>query len=272
MGVPAIDTSFIGTFAYMRPATTIQLADVLPYFHTYQQYSEYVDGVMRIYETGGESGTYCDVYVRIRTDGWIMAFFPDDAHQGQACWGSYPWILENYDNRGNLLWWGHACTGSGNPPANSTRLGRALSELWDAVKANSDNPTYVFDYADVGYYDYEHTTAAKIYIFGVTRSGSSGITVHWYFTIPVGTTLLSGHANWSSQSHYNCCTAQLKINVGTGKEYTFYSTDQPTSCEVLNAAPYIYDEGIQNDMQSLLGAKSGYPGYMSHGLVLFADG
>jgi len=204
MTVPALDTSKIGTFAYLRPATSIQLADALPYLHAYQQYSEYVDGVMRVWDTGSQSpepNNYCDVYIRIRTDGWMMSFFPrnkDDPPLSHSVW-----TLEHYTNRGDLLWWGHTCEEDGNPPTNATRLGRALYELWEAVKTNSDNPLYSFNWDDVRYYDYEFPSAAKIYVFG--RYWGSG--TYYYFTVPSGNEVYSCVFNLGSDRY-----ARIKLN------------------------------------------------------------
>jgi len=281
MTVPALDTSFIGTFAYIQPAMSIQLADALPYFHAYQQYPEYVDGVMRIWDTGSESpapNNYCDVYVRIRTDGWMMAFFPDDAHQGLACWSPYDWVLGRYLNRGDLLWWGHRSDNIGNPTTNATRLGRALAELWEAVKTNSDNPTYVFDYADVGYYDYEYTTAAKIYVFGKTiKAAANTFNVYFYFTTPVGTDILVSDINYGYRCvAANTAKARLMINQGTEKEHTFFNLLGDCSSNGFiseDIAAYTYEEGVQNTVYLYVSSMYDFrPAYISTGIVILADG
>lgn len=289
MTVPALDTSFIGTFAYIQPATSIQLADALPYFLTYVQYPEYVDGVIRIWDTGSESppnpNNYCDVYIRIRTDGWMMAFIPDDAHQGLACWSPYDWILGNYENRADLLWWGHTSSSSAVPTTNATRLGRALSELWTHLKDNSDNPTYVFSYADVGYYDYEIITSTKIYVFGQTYNVGTNQSVHryYYFTVPIGTNIQAACTNFgykiSSPDTIYDVTGYMIINEGTAKEHTFFSFVEIRNIEHVtngylgeDTLAHIYDGGVQNKMHTY---------HMKHGagtvcinsaLVIFADG
>jgi len=271
MTVPALDTSFIGTFAYIQPATSIQLADALPYFHAYQQYPEYVDGVMRIWDTGSESpapNNYSDVYVRIRTDGWMMAFIPDDAHQGLACWSPYDWILSKYYCRGDLLWWGHHSETGGNPTTNATRLGRALSELWDVLKTNSDNPTYEFDYADVGYYDYEHTTSTKIYVFG-KRCWHT--TVYYYFTAPIGTNVQAVFFDFGSG--YSV-PAYLNLNgvvidrFGGG---TLYKSGRTEGFWVSSDYTLrINVGGVQNTVALYNDSSIGY--YAYGGTVIFADG
>lgn len=53
--VPGLDTSKIGTFAYINYGGAIDITgdDLLGRFHAYEQHSSYVDGVMRIWDTGG---------------------------------------------------------------------------------------------------------------------------------------------------------------------------------------------------------------------------
>ena len=272
MSVPALDTSKIGLFAYIQPANSVQLADALPYFHAYRQYTEYVDGVWRVWDTGSQSelpNNYCDVYVRLRTDGWMMAFWPRNVNDPPASHDD--WTLEHYNNRGDLVWWGHNSSTIGNPPTNATRLGRALYELWQVVKANSDNPDYTFDYADVGYYDYELTSAAKIYIFGRSDGGSSKDT-YYYFTVPVGTNLQCAYMNYGWVEKLS--TVWTKINEGTAKEKLIDTPDTYSngfkSEDVLDN---IFTEGIQNTIHTHLkcGA-SGCVQQFNGAMVIYADG
>jgi hypothetical protein len=247
-----------------------------------------VDGTIRVYDTGS-SGYYTNVYVRIRTDGWIMAFVPEDVEVGNACWGAYPWILDNYTNRGDLIWWGHLHTAVGNPTADSTTLGKALSLIWDQLKTNSDNPTYTFLYTDVGYYDYEHITSTKIYIFGghVYRSGTAGTTEqYYYFTIPVGTTLQCAYGNGSyylyggGYAHLNAY-GKFLLNFGTANELTLFSEVSNTS--VKQSAGFLTTDiinktfigGVQNEIFAHVSADYGggksYE-YVNTSIVAFASG
>lgn len=80
MTVPALDTN-IGMFAYWKATgvTEVLKADILPLLHSYTEYPEYVDGTIKIFDTGA-SGSHPNnhslVWVRIRTDGWILAWLP----------------------------------------------------------------------------------------------------------------------------------------------------------------------------------------------------
>jgi len=259
MTVPALDTSFIGTFAYLHPCTSLQLADVLGRLQSYQQYAEYVDGVMRVYDMGVLGG-HTDVYIRIRTDGWMMAFIPDDAHQGTACWSPYAWVLDEYTCRGDLFWWGHLYVNAASPTTNSTSLAKALELLWTDTKANSDNPSYDFDWTDVGYYDYEFTSATKIYLFG-DRSYTG---TYWcYFTIPIGTTLYQLCASYAAYRQAGSATGH--VNHGTDKVYTVFSVVSSTGefLSVIIPSVNIYTGGVQNNSRLYLGNGTGHLGYVA---------
>jgi len=267
MTVPALDTSKIGVFAYLQPATSIQLADALPYFHAYKQYSEYVDGVLRIWDTGSQSpspNNYCDVYTRIRTDGWMMAFWPRDVSDPPASHNA--WTLENYNGRGDLVWWGHVSSTTGNPPTNATRLGRALYELWEAVKENSDNPEYSFSYDDVGYYDYELTAATKIYIFG--RSDSCKDHKYFYFTVPEGTNLQCAYINYGWKGG----DIWIKINEDTEKEKMIDTpTDESNGYLVEDVLANIFTGGIQNVIHTYTKYYGVYT-WLNTAMIIYADG
>ena len=290
MTVPEIDTSNIATFSWWRQegCTEIRLADVVGYLHSYDQYPEYVDGTIKIFDSGGDSAlpnNYNLVNVRIRSDGYILAWFAKTLTTGQtADSGSGTTLtdsgceIENYhdavpramfanelagnmleftsgalngnkytiksntistillhvkyaedistsvstvtpgdtynisSNRGNLIWWGHDCKGVGNPTNQSTRLGRAIYQIWDQVKANQiGGDGAVVDYNDVNYYDYEYTNATHLYIVGQSKSKYSGIANHYfYFTVPSGITVYlccltkgSGHEVYNAYNYLN---------------------------------------------------------------------
>lgn len=227
--VPGLDTSKIGTFAYIDYGDGIDITgdDLLAHFLDYQQHNSYVDGVMRIWDTGGQSGepddNYCDVYVRVRTDGWMMAFFPDDAHKNDNWFG---WTLDNYENRADLVWWGHTSghicqpNPGGFPPQDSTRLGRALFETWEAVKADPDNLKFDFSYSDVGYYDYEYQSAKSIYIFGCGRSIGTGSSYYYYFTIPLGTNVYTTRFSYGCDGSLNAYLNEVPLKRYNGDDFS----------------------------------------------------
>jgi len=272
MAVPALTTADIATFAYWRQTSCayVQLADVLSILHSYQQFAEYVDGTIKIFDTGSESAApnnYVLVNVRIRADGWIMAWFPRTLMTGTADSGSGVAVTdagmqiqlngdasagavaanelagyifkptsgplsgneyciksntaaaitlhvvygddvltdmntlgeatyEIIQSRGNLLWWGHTSAATGNPTSQSTRLGRALHEMWEVLKTNQQGGSgAALSYDDVGYWDYEYPLATHLYIFGY-NGGCGAPGYYYYCTIPIGVTTYSGVLNY----------------------------------------------------------------------------
>jgi hypothetical protein len=95
------------------------------------------------------------------------------------------------------VWWGHDSDASGNPTSQSTRLGRALYEMWEDLKTNQQGGSgAALSYADVGYWDYEYTSATHLYIFG---HGAYGIfNKYYYCTIPSGVTVYSATLNYGT--------------------------------------------------------------------------
>ena len=92
---PQIDTAQIGLFAYYNYGATIDLNDTRGAFYSYLQHGNYIDGVVRVWasHTLGSASqvqgdNYVDVKVRIRGDGWILAWFA------------------RADDSSKILWWG----------------------------------------------------------------------------------------------------------------------------------------------------------------------
>lgn len=307
MAVPALTTAEIATFAYWRQTgcTYVQLADVLPILHSYKQSAEYVDGTIKIFDTGSESAganNYVLVNVRIRADGWIMAWFPRTLMTGTADSGSGVVVTDSvmqmtrngqssasavapnelagytfkptsgplsgkeyciksntataitlratygdnvstnvatlgaatYDilqSRGNLLWWGHASGVVGNPTSQSTRLGRALYEMWETLKTNQQGGSgAVLGYADVGYWDYEYPLATHLYMFGIVTTGA-GVNKYYYCTIPNGVVVYSATLNYGvchTLSTGGYIESVLKYNASAGLGGGFTCVDQTT--------------------------------------------
>lgn len=278
MTVPALTTADIATFTYWRQpsCTYVQLADVLSILHSYHQYADYVDGTIKIFDTGSESASpnnYVLVNVRVRADGWIMAWFPRTLMTGTADSGSGVVVTDtvmeitrngataagsvaanelagymfkptsgplsgneycitsntlttitlhirygddvttNMDalgaatytiiqSRGNLVWWGHTSSTAGNPTAQSTRLGRALYEIWEQLKTNQQGGSgAALSYSDVGYWDYEYPLATHLYIFGRSDSGAGDR--YYYCVIPSGVTTYSAVMNYGLEEGGN---------------------------------------------------------------------
>ena len=200
MTVPSLDTSVIGPFCYYNVGQTIDLGSVLPAFYSYTLHDDYVDGTVRVWDstnTGASSpvnrDSYLDVKARVRADGWVLTW------------------LERTQDRGRFLWWGYANTqptsespdygapdsGTFNykadgtsisPTMNTTILGRACQLLMSAGSLPG------FDWAKLKYYDYEYTSAKRLFIFGYSnyRVWSSATVIddkYFYVTVPSGKTV-----------------------------------------------------------------------------------
>ena len=290
MSVPAIDTSKIGTFSWWKQSgtTEVALADCLGILHSYNQYPEYVDGTIKIFDTGSESAApnnYNLVNVRIRSDGYILAWFniditasdqTSDSGTGYvltdsncqiqnyhdsapraivanelagnmleftsgALSGNKYTIQSNttstitlhikygdnlntnlatvgtdtykiYSSRGNLVWWGHTSSAGGDPTNQSTRIGRAIYEIWETLKGNQvGGDGAVVDYTQINYYDYEYISAQYLYINGYSKhiSGSGTTDKYFYFTVPSGRDVYSIDLNYGLDKTYSTSATYL---------------------------------------------------------------
>jgi len=195
---PPLDTGDISVFAYYQHVDGITLSDTLAAFQSFTQYGNYVDGTVRVWDShnigasspyrgaDGEStygfanysasdhgDTYVDVNVRVRADGWVLAWFTRS------------------QNFGRLVWWGRTdgsyIPRNAQPPLSyNTRLARAV----DIVLRVMGVTNLVF--SNVCYYDFEHTDAKRICIFGCSKQESTGfppINKYYYVTVPNGVTV-----------------------------------------------------------------------------------
>ena len=322
MSVPAIDTSKIGTFSWWKQSgtTEVALADCLGILHSYNQYPEYVDGTIKIFDTGSESVTpnnYNLVNVRIRSDGYILAWFNIDITSSDqtsdsgtgyvltdancqiqnyhdsapraivvnelagnmleftsgALNGNIYTIQSNtastitlhtkygdnsdtnlatvgtdtykiYSSRGNLVWWGHTSSADNNPTNQSTRLGRAIYEIWEQLKGNQvGGDGAVVDYTQIRYYDYEYTDATYLYMIGNTSAPAK----YYYFTIPIGRTVYNlifnyGFALNGTSSNRN----SMEFSFNNINKIVYTSTYGVNSNGFVNIHNCIQINGIQN--------------------------
>jgi len=163
-GTP-LSTVDIGLFAYYKHSSW-DLSDCIPAFLNYTQYSNYVDGYVRVHSNvkgttfeGGNYGhtasnpIYIDVQVRIRSDGWILAW------------------LEDTQNKAFILHWGDDVKGYegltedpidaiSTPDDYGTCLGRAIYRVYHNAGVSW------IGYDEIYYYDYEFPDATRLYIFG----------------------------------------------------------------------------------------------------------
>jgi len=161
--------------AYFKPVDYIDLNKTLAAYQTYTQYSNYIEGTVRVWESdriGPSSDLYHDRYVdinvKVRGDGWILAWLNENK-------GDLVWL--NAQGRGN--WFGIPTPAPNVPPTYATRLGRAIQIIMS--KAGIPN----FNWANIQYYDYDlGPNATRLYIFGQKRDGNYGVSGKYYVTIP----------------------------------------------------------------------------------------
>ena len=136
-GVP-LTTTGIGLFCYYNEPTDFTLANTVTAFQAYTDHGTYYDGIVRVYQsavgtTYTGSGEYADVNIRVRADGWIMA-----------------WLNSTQDNKKILY------TGAGTETDYWTSLGRAISRIY--YVSSKSFPGYDALY----YYDYSQPLATRL--------------------------------------------------------------------------------------------------------------
>jgi len=173
-----LDTQIVATIAYYYDSNGWNLSEVVPAFDSYTLHGNYIDGYITV-EYPQEP-----VSVRVRADGWIMAF------------------LNTSQSRGYL----YASGSSGsfeNPAAYETRLSKAIQEVYTTV-----GRTFVGHDA-ISYYDYG-INADKMIMMGDKGTGYIDV----YYTIPSGVT---GVKLYYAVYYYNVVYLYIDgTQVGTG--------------------------------------------------------
>lgn len=178
-GVP-LNTANIGLFAYYKHSSW-DLSDCVPAFRNYTQSTNYIDGYVRVWSD--ERGTnfegdmahdpstnykyaYIDVQVRVRSDGWILAWITEDQNKAFIChWG--------YKIRNTLE--------AGLPDNYATCLSRAIYRVYHNAGVSW------IGYDVVKYYDYQYSDSTRLSIFGLLNfdgAGASPSDEHFYFIVP----------------------------------------------------------------------------------------
>ncbi|MEA3343537.1 MAG: hypothetical protein U9Q92_05190 [archaeon] len=187
-----IDTDDIYIMAYYKTSSVIYLSRAIQEFDYVSESTEqYVEGTVTIwhnYRNGrhtGETSDFdfeiidgkvtdipfaTDVTVRVKSDGWIVAWLTDE------------------QNMSDMVFWNRVDQYL-YPP--DTTLGQAIWRITNWVGAS-------YDQNSVGYYSYEYPDADRLLIGGRTlRTG--GISSSTYsFLIPSPITLYDAHFLWTS--------------------------------------------------------------------------
>ena len=219
---PPLNTGVISLLCYYNHGSQITKVDFLNAFQSYTEYDNYVDGIVYVWNdssigpvqhddgpglppspcnegdwyTGqgqGEGGNdHLAVHIRLRTDGWILAY-----------------ILRSQEY-GEIVWWG-TIPGNNNltePPDYSTRLAKAILILLTEAGLEAG-----FSYeTSVDYFDYEYPTATKLYMIGAIGNMYQEYSInphwigYWYHTIPESIVLrraLLVYNSWSARNSYS---------------------------------------------------------------------
>jgi len=165
---PPLNTSRMSFIAYYQRISGWTLADTVPAFVNYFDGGNYYDGLVRVWDNGGigatGSGAYKDVNVRVRADGWILA-----------------WFDRFLDDAGSIVWWGHTIYQGGSPPPYSTTSSRAIEIVFTVAGAGFSG------YDMISMYDYSEPNATRLLIFGNSIYGG---TANYYYTIPANSTMV----------------------------------------------------------------------------------
>ena len=163
-----LDTSNIGLFCYYNQTSGWTLNDTVPAFTIYTDHGNYIDGEVTVWQdatgnTYAGSDFNTTVMVRVRADGWIMA-----------------WTNKTQE-RGELLFYGHNRLSYGTLTINATSLSRAIERVFYA------SGQVFCGYSAVRYWDFEYDSSTRLIIFGRETNRTSttvGILAeHFYFTI-----------------------------------------------------------------------------------------
>ena len=165
---PPLNTSRISFIAYYQRTLGWTLADTVPAFVSYFDGGNYYDGLVRVWDSGSigtvGSGTYLDVKLRVRADGWILA-----------------WFDRFEDDPGAIVYWGHQLHQTGAPPSYSTTLSRAIEIVFSVTGIGFPGHNMI------GMYDYSEPSATRLLVFGHSIYAT---TATYYYTIPANSTMV----------------------------------------------------------------------------------
>lgn len=215
--LPDFQTTLISTICYADTGVVIKKSDVLPIMESFVEYDNGVDGVISFLHDGTRSitGNRVKVQVRVRTDGMIYAWGlrADEDTAGTS-----------KDSRNGAANWVRALlpvSGYGVAPGDGdTLLYRALAAIAGAITTTGKiTPTA----QSVSYYDFQFTSTANIYVFGLDAGSNQSIS--FQFTQPVGLSLyvLGVRVSDGRTNISNNVTSAISVNSNTLSTQTYFS-------------------------------------------------
>jgi len=211
-----LDTSNIMLFAYYQDPNGWTLANTVPAFESYTDHGNYYDGIVRVWMDQSASNNfvgsefYVDICVRVRADGWILAWLTRDQ--------SYAYIV----------FWGHSIQTATSPVVGATVPSRAIQRVF--YVAGKTFPGH----NAINYYDFAHPTAKKLLIFGKSYqwATSPGGTVTFYYTFPAYVQILDAASSISYHETYNGNSGSIKIDdilvANLGSNTYWFSVSLPS--------------------------------------------
>ncbi|MCD4651427.1 MAG: hypothetical protein K8S56_06540 [Candidatus Cloacimonetes bacterium] len=216
-----IDTSNILVMGYYDTGTEIDLSQAIQEFdYVTESTGQYVEGKLQMWcdhPDGRKVGyiqdyerrddTYTDILfasnvsVRVKSDGWIVAW------------------LTNDQNIGDIVLWNDANSGS-NP--SDTTIGKAIWRITDRVGID-------YDKNGVNYYSYKYPAADRLLIGGRMVTGDQGET--YRFLIPSAPTLYAANHTWTAYLYDPSATSSSGYyasgSIKMDGEYVFGKSTTP---------------------------------------------
>ncbi len=148
-----------GISAYVKANDSITIDDVKPAFATTERETDdYIIGTVAM---SGHSEEQCP-HVYVSTDGWVVAYYPDDRSSG--------WLLPwHYYSGGDI---------------STTTLNETIVKVCDQINGTATG---------LKYYDFRHPDATKMMIIVESTTGSN------WFNITIPTSFATSAVDWS---HY----------------------------------------------------------------------
>jgi hypothetical protein len=191
-----LDTSNIMLFAYYKDPSGWTLANTVPAFEAYTDHGNYYDGIVRVWMDQSSntnfvgSEFYVDVCVRVRADGWILA-----------------WLTAG-QSRAYIVFWGHSISSATPPVIGATAPSRAIQRVFYAAGKTFPGHTAI------NYYDFAHPTAKKLLIFGkcLQRKDTGTSTATFYYTFPAYVQILDAASSIAYHETVSGNSGSIKID------------------------------------------------------------
>ena len=242
-----LDASNIMLFAYYKDPNGWVLADTVPAFENYTAYGNYYDGFVRVWMDQPASNNfigsqfYVDVCVRVRADGWILAWLTKDQ--------SYAYIV----------FWGRTYISAGPPVIGATIPSRAIQRVFYASGKTFPG------HSAINHYDFTHKTAKKLLIFGKSLYKVSGTSsVDFYYTFPSHVQIIDASTSTCFQGAAN---AYGKIYVDGTLIYNFPGGATPW--KAINWPSWALTKEVKHTVRLEVFAPTGYGSTLNLAIILW---